>query len=166
MQYSLRNYTVCFSECHSIWQSGIVSIDVEITNTHICVKYKGRLKESNSTWTNQSMFDRQVSNSRNHPSVNTSFQNGHSRRICRTYSETQYLQLVLTQWDRVTYTCVRNIVIIASNNSLSPGRCQAIIWTNAKILLIGRSWINFNGILIEINTSSFTKIHLRISPAK
>ena len=28
-------------------------------------------------------------------------------------------------------------VIIGSDNGLAPGRSQAIIWTNARILLIG-----------------------------
>ena len=39
-------------------------------------------------------------------------------------------------WDRVTHICVGNLNIIGSNNGLSPGRRQAIIWTNAGILLI------------------------------
>ena len=36
------------------------------------------------------------------------------------------------------------IIIIGSDNSLSPGRRQAIIWTNAGILLIGPMEINFS----------------------
>ena len=39
----------------------------------------------------------------------------------------------LTQWGRVTQICVGNLTIIGSDNSLSPGRRQAIIWTNAGI---------------------------------
>ena len=42
----------------------------------------------------------------------------------------------LTQWGRVTHICVGNLAIIGSDNGLSPRRCQAIIWTNAEILLI------------------------------
>ena len=38
---------------------------------------------------------------------------------------------------RVTHICVDNLTIIGSDNGLSPGRRQAIIWTNAEILLIG-----------------------------
>ena len=34
------------------------------------------------------------------------------------------------------HTCVRKLTIIASDNGLSPGRRQAIIWANAGILLI------------------------------
>ena len=38
---------------------------------------------------------------------------------------------------RVTRICVGNLTIIASDNGLLPGQRQAIIWTNAGILLIG-----------------------------
>ena len=37
--------------------------------------------------------------------------------------------------------------IIGSNNGLSPGRRQAIIWTNAGILLIRTLGANFSEIL-------------------
>ena len=43
---------------------------------------------------------------------------------------------VLTHWGRVTHICVSNLTIIGSDNGLSPGRRQAIIWPNAGILLI------------------------------
>ena len=36
----------------------------------------------------------------------------------------------------MTYICVSGITIIGSDNGLSPGRRQAIIWSNAGILLI------------------------------
>ena len=42
----------------------------------------------------------------------------------------------LTHWDRVTHICVSKLTIIGSDNGLSPGRRQAIIWTNAGIWLI------------------------------
>ena len=42
---------------------------------------------------------------------------------------------VLTHWGRVTHICVSKLTIIGSDNGLSPGRRQAIIWTNAGILL-------------------------------
>ena len=35
---------------------------------------------------------------------------------------------------------------IGSDNGLSPGRRQAIIWTNAGILLIEPLWTNFSEI--------------------
>ena len=43
----------------------------------------------------------------------------------------------LTHWGRVSHICVGKLTIIGSANGLSPGRRQAIIWTNAGILLIG-----------------------------
>ena len=46
--------------------------------------------------------------------------------------------------------CASEVIIIGSYNSVSPGRHQANIWTNAGILLFGPLGINFNEILIEI----------------
>ena len=45
---------------------------------------------------------------------------------------------------------LNKLTIIGSDNGFSPGRRQAIIWTNAGILLIGPLGINFSEILIEI----------------
>ena len=50
-------------------------------------------------------------------------------------------------------TCVSKINIIGSDDGLSPGWRQAIIWTNAGILLIAPMGTNFNEILIEIHNS-------------
>ena len=73
---------------------------------------------------------------------------------------------VLTHWGRVTHICVAKLTINGSDNGLSPGRRQAIIWTNAGILLIRPSGRNFSEILIEIHTFSFKKIHVKMSSAK
>ena len=62
--------------------------------------------------------------------------------------------------------CVGNLTIIGSDNGLSPGRRQAIIWANAGILLIGPLGTNFSQILIEIYKFSFKKMHLKVSSAK
>ena len=72
----------------------------------------------------------------------------------------------LTHWGWVTNICVGNLTIIGSDNGLLPGRRQAIIWTNAGILLIGPLGTNFSGLLIEIQTFSFKKKHLKVSSAK
>ena len=72
----------------------------------------------------------------------------------------------LTHWSRVTHICVDNITSIGSYNGLSPYRRQAIICTNAGILLTGPLGTNFSEISIEILTFSFTKMHLKISPGK
>ena len=64
------------------------------------------------------------------------------------------------------HICVSKLIIIGSDNGLSPGRRQAIIWTNVGILLIGSLGTNFSEILIEIQTFSLKKIHLKMSSAK
>ena len=73
---------------------------------------------------------------------------------------------VLTHWGRVTHICVVKLVIIGSDNGLSPGRRQAIIWTNAGILLIGPLGTNFSENLSTILTFSFTEMRLKVSSAK
>ena len=73
---------------------------------------------------------------------------------------------VLTLWGRVTHICVDNLTVLGSDNGLSPGRRQAIIWTNAGILLIGPLGTNFSEISIEIQTFSLKKIRLKMSSAK
>ena len=60
------------------------------------------------------------------------------------------------------YACISKLSIIGSDNDLSLGQRQAIIWINAGILLIGPVETNFNGILIKIHTFSFNKIQLKI----
>ena len=73
---------------------------------------------------------------------------------------------VLTHWGRMTHICVGKLTIIGSDNGLSPERRQAIIWTNAEILLIGPLGTTFSEILIEIQTFSLKKIRLKMSSAK
>ena len=63
----------------------------------------------------------------------------------------------LTHWGRVTHICISKLTIVGSDNGLSPGRRQAIIWTNNGILLIGPLGTHFSEILIEIYTYSFKK---------
>ena len=55
---------------------------------------------------------------------------------------------------------------IGSDNGLSPGRRQTIIWTNARIWIIGPLGKNFSEILIEIRAFSFNEMHLKMSSAK
>ena len=54
----------------------------------------------------------------------------------------------INHWGWMTHICISKLKSIGSDNGLSPGRRQSIIWTNAGILLIGPSrtklqW-NFN----------------------
>ena len=66
----------------------------------------------------------------------------------------------------MTHICVSKLTIIGSDNGLSPGRRQAIIRTNAGLLLIGPLGTNFSEILMEILTFSFKKMRLKVSSAK
>ena len=72
----------------------------------------------------------------------------------------------LTHWGRATHICVGKLTTIGSDNGLSPGRRQAIIWTNTGILLIGPLGTHFSEILIGIQTFSIKKMHLKMSSAK
>ena len=71
---------------------------------------------------------------------------------------------VLTHWGRVTHMCISKLTIIGLDNGLSPG--QAIIRTNAGILLIALMRTNFGEILVEIYTFSFEKKHLEMLSGK
>ena len=73
---------------------------------------------------------------------------------------------ILTHYGRMTHICIGKLTNMGSDNGLSPGRRQAIIWTNAGILLIGPLGTNFSEILIEIQTFSLKKIRLKMLSAK
>ena len=64
------------------------------------------------------------------------------------------------------YICVGNLTIVGSDNGLSPGRRQAIIWTNDGILLMRPLGTNFSEISSEILILSFKKMRLKMSSAK
>ena len=66
----------------------------------------------------------------------------------------------------MTHICVSDLTIIGSDNGLSPGRRQAIIRTNAGILLIRPLGTNFSEFLIEILIFSLKKMRLKVSSAK
>ena len=74
--------------------------------------------------------------------------------------------VLLTHWGRVTHICVSELTIIGSDNDLSPGWRQAIIWTNDGILFIEPLETNFSEILIGIQIFSFKKMCLKMSSAK
>ena len=76
------------------------------------------------------------------------------------------LNVLLTHWGRVTHICVSKLTVIGSDNDMSPVQRQAIIWTNAGILLIRALGTNFSEILGEIHSFSFSKIHLKMPSAK
>ena len=75
---------------------------------------------------------------------------------CIVYDYMAYMDLGVQQsqvtrccW--VTHVCVSKLIIIGSDNALSPGWCHAIIWTNPGIFLNGPLGTNFREILIEIH---------------
>ena len=87
-------------------------------------------------------------------------------KCCLGHYTTSMVCMALTHWGRETHICVSKLTSIVSDNGLSPGRRQAIIWTNAGILLIGPLGTNSREILIRIRTFWFIKTHLKMSSGK
>ena len=52
----------------------------------------------------------------------------------------------LTHWGWVMHICISKLTIIGSDNGLLPGWCKAIIWTIARILLLGPLGTNISEI--------------------
>ena len=73
---------------------------------------------------------------------------------------------MLTHWGRVMHICVSKLTIIGADNGLSLGWRQAIIWTNAGILLIRALGTNISEILIKICAFSLKKMLLKMSSGK
>ena len=67
---------------------------------------------------------------------------------------------------QVMHICVDKLTIVGSDNGLSPGRCQAISWTNAVIFLIGLLGTNFSENLIINQMFSFNIMRMKMSSAK
>ena len=88
--------------------------------------------------------------------------------FAKLYNSKSYIFIqvrMLTHWGRVTHICVSELTIIGSDNGLSPGRRQAIIWTSAGILIIRTLGTNFSEDFSKIGGFSFKKMHLKM-PAK
>ena len=83
-----------------------------------------------------------------------------------TATRAPFTDMYLTHWGRATHICVSKLTNIGSDNGLSPGRRQAIIWTNAEIFLIRTLGTNFSEILSEIHEFSFKTMHLKMSSGK
>ena len=64
------------------------------------------------------------------------------------------------------HICISKLTIIGSDNGLSLGRRQAIIWTNVGILLTEPLGTNFIEIVIKIHTFSFKKMRVKMSSGK
>ena len=85
-----------------------------------------------------------------------------SRLSAKNYTAT----FPLAHWGRETHICIGNLAIIGSDNGLSPGQRQAIIWTNNGLLLLGSLGTHFNEIWNRIQQISLKKIHLKMSSEK
>ena len=58
----------------------------------------------------------------------------------------------------MTHICVGKLSIIGSDNGLSPNQCQAIIWTNFGILLIGTLGNLNHNLYIFIQENAFDNV--------
>ena len=82
------------------------------------------------------------------------------------FRQKQTFFMDLTHWGRVTHICVNILIIIGSDNGLSPDQRQAIIWTNDRLSSIGPLRTYFNENLIKIQQFSLKKMHVKMASAK
>ena len=76
------------------------------------------------------------------------------------------IRALLTHWGWVTHICVSKLTPIGADNGLLPRWPQAIIRSNAGILLIGPLGTIFSELSIKIHTFSFKKMCLKMSSVK
>ena len=69
----------------------------------------------------------------------------------------------LTYWVWMTHKCVSKLTMIGSDNGLSPGRRQVIIWANVWISLNRPMGTNFSEIMIEICKFPFKNMNWNLS---
>ena len=72
----------------------------------------------------------------------------------------------LSHWGRMTHICVSKLTIIGSDNGLSPGRWQAIIWTNAGILFIGHLGKKFSETRMKMSSAKWRPFCLGLNVLK
>ena len=96
-------------------------------------------------------------------SLYSKFHGNHKMFLAQMYNNYHFKNLHMTHWGQLKHMCVSKLTIIGSDvvTWTAPA-----IWTDARILLIGPSGTNFSGILIEIHTFSFKKMHLKMSSRK
>ena len=73
---------------------------------------------------------------------------------------------ILTHWGRMMQIIVSKPTMIGSGKGLSTDRHREFIWTNAGVVLSGRLRAYYSESLIETHTSSFKKMHLKMSFGK
>ena len=108
------------------------------------------------TWTTDEQLLRHHMVSLGHTEFTPYFLTGNSSR-CKKLLDN------INHWGWMTHICVSKLTSIGSDNGLSHGQRQSIIWTIAGILLIGPSRTNFSEILIEICAFLFKKMHLKMA---
>ena len=64
------------------------------------------------------------------------------------------------------HICISKLIIIGSDNGLSPSRRQVIIWTSEGMLLIWQFDTKFNELLMEMDVFSFERMQLNMASAK
>ena len=82
-----------------------------------------------------------------------------------TNSILKKLRLIEVEWTQWSKYALVNYVTFGSDNGLSPGQRQAIIWSSVGILIIGPLGTIFSEILIGIQTFSIKKMkkmHLKL----
>ena len=82
---------------------------------------------------------------------------GNSNSVCWEYNFKVFS--LLNHWGCI---CISKLTSISSDNGFLPGQRQAVVWTNAGILLIRALGTNFDEILSEIDAFSFKKMHVKI----
>ena len=88
------------------------------------------------------------------------------RNFCQNPLVQMVCLLAPCHWALVLHICISKLTIIGTENGLPPCRRQAIIWTNAGILLIGPQGTNYSEILIKIHIFTFKKMRLITSSGK
>ena len=98
------------------------------------------------------------------PTLNSNILKSHLPITCFSVAQSAWnfvQSTYLTHSGQAMPICVSKVIIIGSDYGLSPGWCQAIIWTNARILLLGPQGTNFSEISTKIHTSSLRKMCLK-----
>ena len=75
-------------------------------------------------------------------------------------------KMLLTHWGRVKHIYAIERVICGTDNGLLPIWRQAIIWTNAGILLIWTLRTHASELLSEIHAFSFKQMHVKMLSGK
>ena len=130
-------------------------------NTHIGKQFTSKIHRREGCWTNDDVLSNGVLGTKlNKIIIKISIFFGHKNSS--EYVGNLVQASILTHWGRVAHICVGNLTINGSDNGLSPGRRQSIIWTNTGILLIGPLGTNFSEISIAILAFSFKKMCLKV----